>query len=151
MLKRKKCISICWKVVLWAFDITGNFLVWHIGNGNAVRIGVDPWLGCKWRHILPSSMIEKLNVAGFHYLSDIGLQGFPSVLEQQWFNADFIGFTDPHEIAVWNDYLDILKSSHARLSNEDDALVWNLSKSGKYTPKEGYAQLMHMEVEYIWW
>ena len=52
---------------------------------------------------------------------------------------------------MWNGYLAIPKSSHARLSNEDDALVWNLSKSGKYTPKEGYAQLMHREVEHIWW
>ena len=52
-------------------------------------------------------------------------------------NADFIGFTDPHEIAVWNGYLAILKSSHARLTNEHDALVGNLSKTGRYTPKEG--------------
>ena len=52
-------------------------------------------------------------------------------MAQQWFNADFIGFTNPQEIAMWNGYLGILKSSHARLSNEDGALVWNLSKSGK--------------------
>ena len=96
-------------------------------------------------------MIDKLNVAGFHYLSDIGLQGLLAVLEQQWFNDEFIGFTNPQEIAMWNDYLSILKSSHARLTNEDDALVWNLSKTGKYSLKEGYAQLMHRDVDHIWW
>ena len=52
---------------------------------------------------------------------------------------------------MWNDYLAILESSHVRLSNEDDALVWNLSKTGKYSPKEGYAQLMHRDVDHIWW
>ena len=52
------------------------------------------------------------------------------MLAQQWFSVDFIGFTDPQEIAVWNDYLAILKSSHVSLSNDDDALVWNLSKTG---------------------
>ena len=56
-VKKKKCISICWKAVLWDFDIIGNFLVWKIGNRTVVHIGVDPWIGCKWRHAFPSSMI----------------------------------------------------------------------------------------------
>ena len=134
-VKKKKCISICWKAVIWAFDIVGNFLVWNIGNGNVVRIGEDPWICCKWRHSLPSYMIEKLHLAGFFVLSDIGLHGLTVLMAQQWINADFIGFTDPREIDVWNGYLAILKSNHARLTNKDDTLVWNLSKYGKYTPK----------------
>ena len=124
-------------------------MVWKIGNGNAVCIGEDLWIGCKWRHSLPSSMIEKMHLAGFFVLSDIGLHGLTELLAQQWINADFIGFSDPQEIDVWNGYLAILKSSHARLSNEDDTLVWNLSKSGKYRPKEGYAQLMNRELDLI--
>ena len=126
-------------------------MVWQIGDGNSVRIGLDPWIGCKWRHSLPPSMIEKLHLAGFFVLSDIGLHGLTDLLAQQRTNADFIGFTDPQEIDLWNAYLTILKSSYARLSSEDDTLVWNLSKSGKYRPKEGYAQLMHRELDNIWW
>ena len=57
-IKKKKNISICWKVVLWAFDIIGDFLAWKVGNGNVVRIGLDPWLGCKWRHVLLFAMLE---------------------------------------------------------------------------------------------
>ena len=38
-IKRKNNISICWKAVLWDFDIIGDFLVWKIGNGNVIRIG----------------------------------------------------------------------------------------------------------------
>ena len=56
-IKKKKNISICWKAVLWAFDLIGNFLVWKIGSGNAVHIGLDPWVGLKWRHALPIPMI----------------------------------------------------------------------------------------------
>ena len=94
-VKKKRCISICWKVVLWAFDIIGNFLVWKIGNGAAIRLGVGPWIGCKWRHTLPPSMIEKLHLAGFYFLSDIGIPGSTCLMAQQWFTTEFIGFIDP--------------------------------------------------------
>ena len=40
---------------------------------------------------------------------------------------------------MWNGYIAILKASNVRISNDDDALVWNLSKSGHYSPKDGYA------------
>ena len=40
-VKQKMSMSICWKVVLWSFDIIGNNLVWKIGNGAEVRLGLD--------------------------------------------------------------------------------------------------------------
>ena len=90
--KKKKNISICWKAILWAFDIIGNFLVWKIGNGSVVCIGLDPWLGFKWRHALPISMLEKLHLASFFCLSDIGIHGLSVLMPQQWFSAKYIGF-----------------------------------------------------------
>ena len=50
--------------------------------------------------------------------------------------------------------MSILKSSHVRFSNDDDMLIWNQAKSGKYTPKTGYLQLVldrHMEEVSWWW
>ena len=147
--KRKKNISICWKAVLWAFDIIGDFLVWKIGNGSAVRIKLDPWIGCNWRHALHLPMLDRLHLAGLYCLSDIGIPGLTDLMAQQWLFADFIGFSDPFDIDVWNGYLTILKSSHVRISNDDDILVWNLSRSGRYSPKEGYAQLMIRDMDLI--
>ena len=44
------------------------------------------------------------------------------------------------------------KEIHVRLSNEDDKLAWNLSKSRRYSPKEGYVHLLdRSELEYSWW
>ena len=40
--KKKSCISICWKSVLWSFNLIGDFLVWKVGNGADVHIGLDP-------------------------------------------------------------------------------------------------------------
>ena len=82
--------------------------------GAAVCLWVDPWVGCKWRHILSPYVIEKLHLAGFYFLSDIGIPGLTCLMVQQWFTTEFIGFTDPQEIAVWNGYIAILKMSNVR-------------------------------------
>ena len=75
-------MSICWKAVLWSFDLIGNYLIWKVGNGVDVRIVVDPWVGCNWRHILPSSLIDKLHSAGLYFLKDIGYPGVSLLLEK---------------------------------------------------------------------
>ena len=96
-------------------------------------------------------MIEKLHLAGLHFLSDIGYHGLSEVLTQLWFSAETIGFTNPQEIDDWNGYVAILKSSHVRISEDDDVFVWILSKSSRYTPREGYAQLMNRDLNQLWW
>ena len=151
-VKHKRSMSICWKVVLWSFDIIGNNLVWKIGNGADVRLEMDPWVGCKWRHLLPFPLVEKLHYLGVFSLKYIGAPGLTVLMEQGWLSADHLGLTDHLDVSVWNGYLSTLKASHVRLSNEDDKLVWILSKSGRYTPKEGYVQLLdRSELEYSWW
>ena len=73
------------------------------------------------------------------------------LMSQKWLSADTIGFIDPLEIDVWNGYISILKSSHVRLSNADDCLIWHLSKTSKYSPKVRYAELIYREVDLKWW
>ena len=53
--------------MLWSFDLIGDFLVWKVGNGESVRIGMDPWVGCKWRNMLPPHLIDKLHSAGIYF------------------------------------------------------------------------------------
>ena len=95
-------------------------------------------------------MIDRLHLAGYHFLSDIGIFGMSVLMPQEWLSADTLGFIDPFEIAVWNGYIAILKYSHVRISNEDDCLIWHLSKTGKYSPKVGYAELIYREVDSNW-
>ena len=47
----------------------------------------------------------------------------------------------------------LLKTSHVRLSCDEDLLIWNQSKYGKYTPRSSYLQLMldRQEKELSWW
>ena len=134
-VKKKKNISICWKVVLWDFDVIGNNLVWKVGNGVDLRIGIDPWVGCKWSHHLPILLRDKLHSAGIFHLKDIGCPGLTLQSDQGWISANIIRLSDLQDVLCWNGYLAILKASHVRLSTNGDTLVWNPSKTGKYTPK----------------
>ena len=121
-VKHKRSMSICWKVVLWYFDIIGKNIVWKIGNGAEVHLGLDPWVGCKWRHVLSLNLVEKLHSVGVFSLQDIGIP-VSSVSEQDWLPADHFGLVEQEDVSTWNGYLSILKESHVRLSNEDDKLV----------------------------
>ena len=80
-VKHKRSMSICWKVVLRSFHIIGKNLVWKIGNGADVHLGMDPWVGYKWRHLLPYPLVEKLHSVGVFSLKDIGAPGLTVLME----------------------------------------------------------------------
>ena len=97
-VKKKRCMSICWKAVLWSFDLIGNYLVWKAENGADVRLGLDPWVGCKWRHILPSFLLDKLHSLGCYFLKDIGCPGVFLLMEQGWLSTELIGLVEQQEV-----------------------------------------------------
>ena len=105
---------------------------------------------CKWRHQLPSLLVKKLHSFGFYFLKDIGRPGVTLLLEQGWLSVDRIGLVDNPDIILWNGYIAMLKAIHVRLYVDDDILVWNQAKSGVYSPKVGYLQMIldRNEVEY---
>ena len=76
------------------------------------------------------------------------------MMEHLWLSTGNLGLVDIQDITCQNECLAILKASHVRLTDDVDELVWNLSKSGKYSPKDGYLHLMldMNELEYSrWW
>ena len=42
---------------------------------------------------------------------------------------------------IWDQYTLALQSSHIRITNREDELIWEKAQLGKYTPKIGYQQL----------
>ena len=98
--------------------------MWKAVSGTKVRICTGPWLGCKWRHVLPASMIDKLHNAGFSVLKDIACLGTVLLQDQGWLHADLFGFVEQENI-IWNNYVALLISSHVRITTEDDQLVWS--------------------------
>lgn len=51
--RRESGMLVIWKAVLASLDVIRLGLVWKVGNGRSVHIGIDPWLGCNFNHIFP--------------------------------------------------------------------------------------------------
>ena len=75
-------------------------------------------------------------------MKDVGTSSVSYLKEQGWLSPAALGLVEDQDINAWNGYLAILKTSHIRLKNDDDVLVWNQAKSGKYSPKGGYLHLI---------
>eukprot|EP00253_Pinus_taeda_P028493 PITA_28493 len=134
-------------------EATPDGLLWKIGNGNSVRIGIDPWTGSDNSHLLPVGLIQHINKQGIKFLGQIGDQQNTTFRTQAW-------LTDPHWhipyewSRFWQNYLQALTKSHVRLWNVEDELIWAHSKAEKYTPKQGYDIIIankKPEVTRSWW
>lgn len=60
IIKILQYASIIWKTIITTFPLVGNWLVWHVGKGDKVQIGLDPWIGSGGLHRLPSLVIRDL-------------------------------------------------------------------------------------------
>lgn len=46
-----------WKEVLASFRVIKKGLLWKIGNGEQLPIGVDRWVSCGKSYLLPTNMV----------------------------------------------------------------------------------------------
>lgn len=128
-------------------------LLWRIGNGSSVRIGIDPWPGSGNAHNLPEGLVRHLNNSGIKYLSQIGEQQHSTIFSQAWL-TDW-QWNLPYEWNEdWKSYIQVLIESHIRLREEEDELIWAISKTGQYSPKLGYNKLIeekNPDSHRSWW
>jgi hypothetical protein len=47
LVKKWQNASIVWKAMVIIFPLNVKSLAWKVGKGTRVRIGIDPWVGCK--------------------------------------------------------------------------------------------------------
>jgi len=148
--KNSKGISVVWKAVLKSFSIIGNNLAWKIGNGEKVRIGVDPWQGSSSHHLLSPRALEALEGRGIFMISQLADEQSTTLWAQGWKTARSLGLEDG--IAPDLDRLiSALRNSHIRLRDREDALIWDKDPGGFYTPKAGYLSISQETSEQRWW
>ena len=128
-------------------------LLWKIGNGAQVRIGLDPWPGSGNAHILPEGLIRHLNNRGIKYLAQIGDLQRSTIFTQAWV-TDRQWHLTAEWTEYWKGYIQALTESHIKLHEEEDELIWGPAKSGIYAPKLGYLKLIEAkkpDIQKNWW
>lgn len=50
--------SVIWKVTIVSFKLVEEGLAWQVGNGEKIRLGIDPWVGCNETFALSRGVSE---------------------------------------------------------------------------------------------
>ena len=143
--------SIIWKALCKALPLILEGLVWKIGDGTKARIGTDPWTGCSQNHLLPFQLLQLIHQKGFFHLNQIAYPDSTNLWHQGWKRNQDLELLEQWT-RLWDQYIFALQSSHIRITDKVDELIWEHAQHGHYTPKTGYQQLcfQHFQQDQKW-
>eukprot|EP00253_Pinus_taeda_P034216 PITA_34216 len=139
--KKKKNVSTIWKATVEAFSVIEQGLAWKVGDGRHIRIGRDPWIGCNEDFALSPGLLRHLDSKGITALNQVEKVGQSTIWGQAWKDDVDLGIHVRWK-AEWEVFIKELQRSNVRIKDEPDCLIWAQSKSGDYSPKDGYLFLM---------
>lgn len=123
-MKSKKKGSRIWisfmKVKKW---IKEN-LLWEIGIGLVIRVGIDPILGICDSYTLSKSIIKHLHGIGVTFIKHIVELTKHAEPFTKWKESVALNI-DNTDVTIWNRYLNQLKWVRIMIGIEDDSLRWN--------------------------
>ena len=100
----------------------GRGLLWKVGNGQEVYVGVDPIVGMDRDYILSFDLRT--------YLEDYGISTLDQVINQAtggWFTAEELDLCDIWS-RQWNIYIRGFNFNRIHLRGETDSLLWSFEK-----------------------
>ena len=138
---REKCFhlrnaSVIWRGFLLTISWLGKGLLWQVGNGSAIRLGVDPVVGMGTSFILPRDLRDYLEDYGICTLAQARNQtSFASGYSFSAYDLDLQGEWKFH----WENYIRGLEFGRIRLSDHRDSLLWSHNNYvGPLTAAMGY-------------
>ena len=104
---REKCfrfrnVSVIWKGFLLTLPWLGKGVLWQVGNGTNIRLGVDPIAGLGSSYILPANLRA--------YLEDYGIQTLAQARNDTvfalgyWFTAEDLDLCGDWK-SCWDNYV----------------------------------------------
>eukprot|EP00253_Pinus_taeda_P007705 PITA_07705 len=150
--KKGRNCSVIWKVTTEAFKVIEQGLAWRVGNGESVRIGRDPWVGCSEGFALSPDLLTHLDEKGIKSLNQIANMNQSSIWGQPW-KSEVALVLDLIWRNEWQLFLQELRRSNVRLKDRPDSLVWAHAETSLYSPKAGYNFLMKKKGwdPPVWW
>jgi hypothetical protein len=82
--------SICWRELVEAFPLIGNWLRWHMGNRKSIRIGEDPWVNSGQNHKLSEDLIHEFHGQGIFTIWDVGIGGQDAYGISSWKSTKYL-------------------------------------------------------------
>lgn len=125
-----------------------------MGNGRRVRIGIDPWPGSNFSHLLlPQPLVEVLERQNYLFLYQVDYEESTTIFQHGWKSGQQL-LLDKDLSKAWGVYIAALRKAHIRLGDCEDLLIWDKSPNGVYSPKVGYiaisVELFNREIKW-WW
>eukprot|EP00253_Pinus_taeda_P008879 PITA_08879 len=139
--KKAKNSSAIWKATVEAFSVIEQGLAWKVGDGRQIRIGRDPWVGCNEAFALSPGLLRHLDTKGISTLNQVERIRQSTIWGQAWKDDEALGLNARWK-NEWEGFIKELQRSNVRIKDEPDCLMWAQSKSGEYSPKDGYSFLM---------
>eukprot|EP00253_Pinus_taeda_P029408 PITA_29408 len=139
--KKTKNSSAIWKATVEAFSVIEQGLAWKVGDGKQIRIGRDPWVGCNEAFALSPGLLRHLDTKGILTLNQVERVGQSTIWGQAWKDDEALGLNARWK-NEWEGFIKELQRTNVRIKDEPDCLMWAQSKSGEYSPKDGYSFLM---------
>eukprot|EP00253_Pinus_taeda_P036400 PITA_36400 len=112
----------------------------QVGNGENVRIGRDPWVGCNELFALSPGLLRHLDSKGIVHLYQVEKIGQSTIWGQAWKSGEDLKIS-PLWWNEWQIFIQELERSNVRIRDRPDQLVWAHADSGSYVPKAGYSFL----------
>ena len=125
-----------WKGFLHTLPWLGGGLIWKVGNGRAIRLGLDPIVGQGSSFLLPLDLHEYLEDYGISTLDQA--RKLTTFAQNYWFSAADLDL-DGDWKTLWENYIVGLEYGRIHLSENCDSLLWShYQYVGVLTAAQGY-------------
>lgn len=81
-----------------------------------------PWVGCGEVVKLSKGLIEVLHSKGLFFLHQGAHSDFTTIWRHEWKQAEILGL-EGRDAEEWEIYVHTLRSSHARIRDDEDELI----------------------------